>query len=112
MLMILVKLVRLQDNNILQVLSLKTTQLSSKAFKDDIGREVHREGLVYGIGIDAIKREVLRHFFKFKFKHSKYLLLLFADLCVSLVQLKYLQISGLPPPPFFLFTTVILVHEH
>lgn len=63
MLMILVKLVRLQDNNILQVLSLKTTQLSSKAFKDDIGREVHGEGLVYGIGIDAIKREVLRHFF-------------------------------------------------
>lgn len=97
--MILVKLVRLQDNNILQVLSLKTTQLSSKACIQRGYWEGRGEGLVYGI--DAIKREVLRHFFKFKFKHSKYLLLLFADLCVSLVQLKYLQISGLPHPFFF-----------
>lgn len=29
--------------------------------------------------------------------------MLFADLCVSLVQLKYLQISGLPPPFFFIY---------
>lgn len=88
MLMILVKLVRLQDNNILQVLI--KSENNTVVFKS-IQRgywEGRGEGLVYGIGIDAIKREVLRHFFKFKFKHSKYLLLLFADLCVSLVQLK------------------------
>lgn len=52
MLMILVKLVWLQDNNTVVFKSIQRGYWEGRG-----------EGLVYGIGIYAIKREVFRHFF-------------------------------------------------